>query len=185
MVDLCHRSHSIDLGWLNRKKLLNPGQWSSIRWSVRGKETGSIKLKLFGGGVELNYRARQRGEDWQQIEEVIPLVETTTNFAGRRQWFQCLSCSRRCRIIYGGVWFRCRKCQGLRYESQYEPPFARAASRALKIRDKLGGKGGIDEPFPEKPKGMRWRTYGRLMALDERLQRTWVGGIAAHFRLEG
>jgi hypothetical protein len=182
-ADLCHRTHSIDLDWLRRKRLLTVGRWSTLTWSVRGEKTGSVQITAVQDGVLLSYRARQRGEDWQQIEEAIPLVQTATNFGPRREWFRCLSCGRRCRIIYGGVRFRCRKCQGLRYESQYEPAFARAASRALKIRDKLGGKGGLDEPFPEKPKGMRWRTYWRLVALDERLRRAWATGAWADFGL--
>jgi hypothetical protein len=182
-ADLCHRAHSIDLDWLRRKRLLTPGRWSTLTWSVRGEKTGSIQLTLVQDGLKLSYRARQHGEDWQQIAEVVPLIETPTNFGGCREWFRCLSCGRRCRIIYGGLRFRCRKCRGLRYESQYEPPFARAASRALKIRDKLGGRGGIDDPFPAKPKGMRWRTYQRLEDQDERCQRAWARGIFAHFRL--
>jgi len=184
-ADLCHRAHSIDLDWLRRKRLLALGRWSTLTWSVRGEETGSIRLSLVQDGVKLTYRARQRGENWQQIEEVVPLVATLTNFGGSREWFRCLACSRRCRIIYGGLRFRCRKCQGLRYESQYEPPFARAASRALKIRDKVGGKGGLDAPFPEKPKGMRWETYWRLVTLDERLRRAWASGAWADFGFDG
>lgn len=183
-VDLCHRSHSIDLDWLRRRGLLVLGRWSTLTWSVRGERTGWIQLTLVPFGVKLSYRARQQGEEWQQIEEVIPLVDSRTNFGGRREWFRCLSCGRRCRIIYGGLLFRCRKCRGLRYESQYEPPFARAASRALRIREKLGGQGGIDDPFPTKPKRMRWRTYRHLENQDERLQRAWARGIAAHFQFE-
>lgn len=180
-VDLCHRSHSIDLCWLKRKRLLNPNRWSTLTWSVRGEKTGSIQITKAPDGVKLSYRARSRGEDWRSIEEIVPLVETGTNFNGRRQWFLCLSCRRRCRILYGGTLFRCRKCQGLRYETQYEPPFARAATRALKIRGKLGGQGGIDEPFPPKPQGMHWRTYDRLQADAEDANRRWVLGFIGEF----
>lgn len=184
-VDLCHRSNSIDLAWLQRKGLLNPGRWSKLTWSVRGEKTGSIQLAKVPGGVKLNYRVRSRGGDWRSIEEVIPLVETPTNFAGRRQWFRCLACGRRCRIIYGGTLFRCRKCQGLRYETQYEPQFARAATRALKIRERLGSKSGIDDPFPDKPKGMHWRTYERLRDEAEHCVRAWAIGIAGKWRFGG
>lgn len=178
-VDLCHRAHFIDLDWLRRERLLVLGRWSTLTWSMRGEKTGSIQVLPVHGGLKLNYRTQRHGESWQQIEEVIPLVETSTNFGGRRDWFECLSCGRRCRIIYGGVRFRCRTCLGFRYESQYEPPFARAASRALKIREKLGGSGGIDDPFPKRPKGMHRRTYERLEAKEARLQQAWAQGIMA------
>ena len=89
----------------------------------------------------------------------------------------------RCRILYGGAQFRCRRCQRHKYDTQYEPAFARAATRALKIRERLGCKHGIDHPFPEKPKGMRWKTYERLVAKDESLQNAWAVGISARFRL--
>ena len=118
--------------------------------------------------------------DWS-----IALVETATAFGGKRQWFQCLSCNGRCRVLYGGAYFRCRRCHRLKYETQYEPPFARAATRALKIRERLGGTGGIGDIFPNKPKGMHWRTYERLQAEEERLQHGWAVGIAQKFQLFG
>jgi hypothetical protein len=183
MVEKCHEMHSIDLAWLRRKKLLKPGQWSSLRWSRGGHETGSIRIACVQEGMLLSYRQRERGGEWQDVSEIVSLVETTTRFGGRRQWFLCLSCRRRCRILYGGAYFRCRRCMNLKYDTQYEPAFARAATRALKIRERLGGKGGIDDPFPEKPKGMRWATYERLRDEEERLQRAWAVGVMGRFRI--
>ena len=71
----------------------------------------------------------------------------------------------------------------MKYDTQYDPPFARAATRALKIRERLGGQGGIDDPFPPKPKGMHWKTYERLQAREERMQEAWAIGIAQRFRM--
>jgi hypothetical protein len=183
MVDKCHEYHSIDLAWLGRRKLLHESRWSSISWSRAGHVTGSIRFAAVPGGVMLSYRHRRHGGDWEDVRELVPLVETPTRFGGRRQWFQCLKCRRRCRILYGGAYFRCRRCHGLKYDTQYEPAFARAATRALKIRHRLGSTGGIYGPFPEKPKGMRWSTYERLREQDQRLQTAWAAGILQRWRV--
>jgi hypothetical protein len=183
MVDKCHEMHSIDLAWLRRKNLLNVGSSCTLSWSRGGKQTGSIKLWYELNHIRLVYRHRPHGSEWQDVDERVPLAETVTSFGGTRQWFVCLSCRRRCRVLYGGGRFRCRMCHGLKYETQYEPAFARAATRALKIRERLGGKGGIDDPFPPKPKGMHRKTYERLRAEVERLGGKWAVGIAGRFRL--
>jgi len=182
-VDKCHEYYSIDLAWLRHKKLLNIGRWSSLNWSRGGSSTGSIRIECLVGGVRLVYRTCPRGGDWKDVSEFVPLIETPTRFDGNRQWFQCLSCRNKCRILYGGAYFRCRKCHRLKYETQYEPAFARAATRALKIRSRLGADGGLDESFPKKPKGMRWATYERLREHNDQLQQAWAVGIAAKFRL--
>ena len=38
----------------------------------------------------------------------------------------------------------------------------RGIGRARKIRVQLGGTANLFADFPEKPKGMHWRTYMRL-----------------------
>ena len=183
MVSKTCESHSIDLAWLRRRKLFNVGHGLTLRWSRGGTETGSIHLECLPSAVRLVYRTRSQDAEWRDISELVPLVETETRFGGRRQWFLCLSCNRRCRILYGGSHFHCRRCNGLKYDTQYEPPFARAATRALKIREKLGGKGGIDDPFPDKPKGMHWETYDRLVEQEAAFQNVWAVGIMAKFDL--
>lgn len=83
-----------------------------------------------------------------------------------------------------GAHFR-RRCLNRKYNTQYEPPFARAATRALRIRDRLGDTGGIDDAFPHKPKGMHWTTYDRLQAEEERPQMAWARGIIGRFGMAG
>jgi hypothetical protein len=173
----CHEVHSVDLARLKRNELLIPGRWSTLTWSRNGEVTGSIRILCLESALRLVYRARQSGDEWEDITETIPLIETETAFGGRRQWLSCLSCQKRCRVIYGGLKFRCRACMGLRYDTQYEPAFARSATRALKIRARLGSTDGIDAPFPDRPKGMHRTTYLRLRAEEGRLRDNWAAGI--------
>ena len=180
-VDKCHEFHSIDLAWLRKRKLLRVGTSSTLRWSRGRHETGSIKIAVLSQGIRLVYRRRVSGGEWQEVDEIVLIVETPVQLCGLRRWFQCLSCQRRCRIIYGGSYFRCRRCHGLKYDTQYEPDFARAATAALKIRSRLGAKGGLDDPFPRRPKGMHRRTSERLRNEEEHLQSAWAIGIMARF----
>lgn len=185
LTDKCHEYHSVDIDWLRRKRCLRPGCAGKLTWSRGGTRTGNIDYRIETTGLRLIYKTRSHGGAWRDVNELVPFVQTPTNFGGGRQWFKCLSCGARCRILYGGGYFRCRRCHRLKYESQYEPAFACAASRALKIREKLGGMGGLDMPFPEKPKGMHWRTYERLRNKEEHLQTAWVMGIAQKWNFFG
>jgi hypothetical protein len=162
--------HSLDVRYLHHEDLLTPGRWFSLRWSRAGRQTGSIR-----GAVEGNARpervillySHRKGPDgeWEDVREPVPLSWTSCNFGRERPWFICpgVGCGRRVAILYApGRYFLCRHCYDLVYESQRDNAMYRALHKALAIRKILGGSANMTEPFPEKPKGMHWRTYERL-----------------------
>jgi hypothetical protein len=164
------KCHGVDVRYLHREGLLKPGHRFSLRWSRAGRETGSIGGMVSGEGqperITLLYRHRSGpGDEWEDVQEPVTLNWTVCNFGGERPWFLCpgAGCGRRVDILYGpGKYFLCRHCYELVYESQRENGMTRALRRAHGIREMLGGSANMMESFPEKPKGMHWRTYDRL-----------------------
>jgi hypothetical protein len=180
---------SIDLAWIRRKGGRHVGCSGRISWSRAGAESASIGYEIEHGGMRLRYRHAQCGGAPEDISEVIPIVTTPMHFGGCRHWFACLSCRRRCRIVYGGNVFRCRLCCGAKYESQYQHPALSISDRRWRIRKHLENRGGqvwpfgLDDGFPPKPKGMHWRTYRRLEQLDDDLAGRWRCGVAGYLEL--
>lgn len=81
-------------------------------------------------------------------------------------WFLCPAkgCERRAAIFYcSGNIYACRRCHQLTYTSQREADYYRAARKADKISKRLGWEGGMSDFENEKPKGMHWSTYERLV----------------------
>jgi hypothetical protein len=125
--------------------------------------------------IVLIYRARSLiAAEWKPIEQRVPITWTNCHFGGRRPWFTCCArvngrdCRRRVAVLYAaGALFACRSCYNLAYESQKGSSTLRSLSRSLKIRVRLGGSADPLAPFPEKPRGMQWRTYLRLRARAE------------------
>ena len=171
--DTCESYKRIELPYLRKHGLLNPGHYGRLSWTWGGEPSGNISFRTHENSMELIYSYRSAGEDdWQEVNEYVPFTFTAQNLGGRRRWFVCLSCGRKCAVLYGGTHYRCRKCWNLAYQSQHETPPFRALSQAQKYRRRHGGSEYTDDPFPEKPKGMHWRTYERIRergeALDER-----------------
>jgi len=134
----CEGCLGIDLAWLRRRGMLQPGRRSALTWSRSGEQTGSITLAAQTDGVRLIYRTTDRDGAKVDVSELVPFTYTPTMFGGRRQWLRCLRCGRGCRKIYGGRYFRCRLCYRLRYASQGESrPDQRALDRARKIAKRL------------------------------------------------
>ncbi len=82
---------------------------------------------------------------------------------GKRPWFLCPSCGRRCGVLYSlNARIICRKCGGLSYASQSEQKHWRVLRKAQNIRVRLGGSANMTEAFPDRPYYMHRRTYQRL-----------------------
>jgi hypothetical protein len=174
----------LDLAWLRRHGARTIGFSGRVRCSYRGIEKALIAYAVVPGGIKVDYG--EQGPFGQvPVTEFLPVVSTSTRFGGRRHWFCCRGCRRRCRIVYLGRRFRCRLCLKARYESQYEAEPSRISARRWRIRallDERGGKEcifGLDDGFPDKPPRMHWTTYSRLRALDQVLSERWFASVGA------
>jgi hypothetical protein len=174
-------------GGLRRRGMLRPGRYS-VAWSHGGDPSGSISLVAQADGVRLLYWATGSNGQRTSVNELVPFRYTATRFGGRRQWLTCLRCGRRCCRLFGGRYFRCRQCHGLKYASRNENPVQRAMNRADRIANRLHDmwKGATKAKweFPPKPSRMRWKTYRRLKARYERLQGQWTLGIMSRFGIK-
>lgn len=156
--------HKLDLAdfpreWFQRHRT------GTLTWSRGDYKTGSVGYRLSPDRLVLHYTVTKDGER-QPIEERFVMTPTEQPFGGRRWWIECKGCGRRCRVLYGGTYFRCRQCYRLTYESQYERVYAPGVTRAMRVRQKMKGEIGLAYPFPDRPKGMHWKTYDRLMEAD-------------------
>ena len=156
--------HKLDLAEFPRK-WFECHRSGTITWSRGGHKTGSIGYRLSPDRMVLHYTVLMKGER-QPIEETFVMRPTEQPFGGRRLWIECKGCGRRCRVLYGAAYFRCRQCYRLTYESQYERIYAPGVTRAMRVRQKLKGEPGLAYPFPDRPKGMHWRTWLRLREAD-------------------
>jgi hypothetical protein len=175
--DTCEASLRIDIRYMRSKGMLTPGRQGTLSWSRGGESISSINYKCYETTLELDYRTRPAGGDWTPVNEHISIERTVQPFGGTRRYFRCSRCFGRCLVLYGGSYFRCRKCQNLAYASQNQDLRDRASAKARKIRERLGDDGCFDDPFPAKPKGMHWRTYDKL----ERQCEIYEDQVAAQF----
>ena len=153
----CEDLRRLDVWSLARDGLLT-GQ-GSITWRRGGRITSQIAIRADGkGGIILSHLS---GEE--PISGRVPLTSTRGNSGGYRHWFLCPGCHRRVGVLYGAIWFRCRHCHDLRYESQRCNHTYSAISRVQKIRMRLGGSADLSEPTPQRPRYMHHRTYDRLL----------------------
>jgi hypothetical protein len=183
---VCEGSHSLDVRVLHRKDLLRPKLWFDWSRTRNNEPAGNIGILTEHDAIVLIYRFRRFGStEWRDIRQRVPITWTECHLGGRRPWFRCTVyargryCGRRVATIYdAGDVFACRRCCGLAYASQQEPVRYRGIAKARKIRTRLGGGPDITVAFPEKPKGMHWRTYNRLRCVHDQAYARALGGLA-------
>jgi hypothetical protein len=166
--DICENFNSIDVRELQLKTRLRPGLCFIKKWFRNGAPAGKVFIFTRPDAIILVHRACPPGDTESRIVELqVPIIWTKCHLGGRRPWFKCLTitngevCGRRVAKLYGRC-FECRRCMGLGYASQREIPLRRAGRRAQMIKMRLGGSNDPLDPFPQKPRGMHWRTYRRL-----------------------
>ena len=170
----------VDVRRFDRDGLLWGDRQFVWQWLRDGKVVSSINVRVYDGAVEFFYR---RPNDDEGVCATADLERTPCHFGGERVWFLCPTCYRRCAKLYLGRQVGCRVCFDLAYESQREDCASRALRRSQSIRMRLGGSPDLSTPFPDKPKGMHWRTYLRLCEEADGAGLIWLGGIARKFEM--
>jgi hypothetical protein len=109
----------------------------------------------------------------QVVPQQIRVSWSRCNYGGARPWLHCPHCNRRLAILLKGMGgYFCRPCVGNPiYESQRRSKKARAYLRAYRLRQRLGGSRPVRDPIPARPYRMKRRTYSRICAQIERLER--------------
>ena len=165
---------TLDLPRLFKDGLVEVGAWTfgTLRWTVvsTGEETASVSFQSDlgeeGGYVQLHWTsANRRTGEVRQRESRITLTTRLQPFGGRRWFFVCPLTGgsvTKLHLPSGAYTFASRKAYWLGYRCQRESPRDRSLSRALVLRRKIGGKGGIGDYIP-KPTGMHTRTFERAM----------------------
>ncbi len=171
---------SIDVRWLYRKRLLEPGTVGNVRWSMYGNAVTSLQVRAEDDQVIFTLKSPGMGDDRISKTHRVHLDWSKCHLGGERPWFRCAvpGCNRRVALIYCGDTFACRHCQALAYASQRETGYVRALGKMDRIRDKLAWGPGIITGDRSKPKGMHWRTFARLAAEHDGLVKRYVTGMS-------
>ncbi len=184
--------HILDIRKIQRAGLLKPGCSFSWQWTRGGNKIAAIDMRTESDRVQLIYRSRVNGDEWQDMNYPVFLDWTGCHYGGQRAWWRCpaVGCGRRVAVLYGGKVYACRHCHKLTYSTQRKLADDRATSKADKIRKRLGWDAGILNLPGGKPKGMHWRTFARLQAAhDAHVDQAMAGMTAklgiAMARLEG
>ncbi len=164
----CTDDHlSIDARQWQRDGVLVAGTSFNTTWSRAGKEVGNIGVRAESGQVKVTYSWQNNSGEAGKLDYPVELQTTSCHYGGVRYWFVCptVECGKRVAKLYlGDKYFACRHCCRLAYHSQREAKDDRATRNAEKIRAKLNWQPGIINLPGNKPKGMHWPTYLRLMA---------------------
>lgn len=168
----------LDIRKLQRAGVLTPGGCFEWQWTVAGRRVADILVRVETMRLVLVSQCRDRGGEWQNVEQPVYWERTACAYGGSRLWWLCPNCGRRVAILYGPrKQYACRHCYKLVYECQRESCDDRAARRADTIRRRLGWKPGILNGEGDKPRGMHWRTFYRLRAEHNALVNASLTGM--------
>jgi len=154
---------SVDIRWLHRTQDISDPIRRTISWSRCGVKHTTASIEKTAQGLLFKYSCKQYGCEPVQVERLVTLLWSDTQFGGRRPWFCCPRCKRRTAIVYISRTVACRKCLGLGYQSQNECASDRAIRRIDFLRDKLKWEPGFLNGSEWRPTGMHRKTYERYL----------------------
>src|SRR5262245_40489653 len=151
---------SIDVRWLVREKLIEPGIWRSGSLKWRDTDTDEVRASIGyivdavageSGTMRLKYTYKPAGAEHEEVDYPVRLVTTRPHMGGLRWWFICplvvndRPCRRRVAKLYGsGRYFGCRACKGLAYLSSQEAHQEERIERMLRKMWRIHG--GLPDP---------------------------------------
>lgn len=177
----------LDVRWLQRAGLLEPGSLSQRRGSRAAGSAASLQVRAEDQRLILAYRTPLTDEVPHTLTYAVAIEWTPCRFGGRRAWFRCpvAGCGRRVAILYGDPLLACRHCHRLTYDSQREGELERAARRAHSIRRRLGWAAGGLPGAGGKPDRMHWRTFTNLRAELAACVGPLLAGLVGRGQAEG
>jgi hypothetical protein len=147
-----------------RRVKFPPSSSGTISWPRNG---GSVGFEVSEHHVLLRYSHRIGNGPWQEMNETISFDRTPCHYGGVRVWLLCPDCGTRVAVLYlAGARFLCRHCYRLPYSSQQETNMDRMFRKAQRVRGRLGAKAGLTRRIWDKPRGMHWKTFERLIASE-------------------
>jgi hypothetical protein len=163
----------IDVREWARQGYLKAGNSFSWSWTRGDEKTGSIGVSVFSThALTLRYTFTLNGEA-RGIADEVPVIRSQCAYGGSRPWFGCPRCAGRVAVLYlRGGRFACRKCQRVAYASQSEDVLDRMWRKQTKVEKRL-------YKHWQRPKGMRKKTYDKLIHIIYGLEERRDAALAA------
>jgi hypothetical protein len=174
-------SHKITIYYL--KPYLIPGSRGYLTWGCGERQTGSMAYQVIDTGIPETIRFTYTMTDLRTGEKMdldysVRLQTTTTVWGSERYWFTCplivdgSSCARRVGALYlppGGMYFGCRHCYNLTYQSTQESKKWDSfyASMAAAMHDNHPHMTGADFKYLLENKGKPPEGFYRRLSKDD------------------
>src|SRR3990172_2521577 len=122
-----HDCLALDVRFLGRKSLLAAGSCFLLSWTQQGQTVDSLSATVEEKRLII---AGAYGCD------AVSLDSTAAGFGGRRAWFRCPRCGRRCAPPYRAGGFACRVCLHLAYPVQREGRYDRTVAAVCAVDER-------------------------------------------------
>ncbi|MCZ6524072.1 MAG: hypothetical protein O7A68_09435 [Alphaproteobacteria bacterium] len=96
----CEACPAIDVrGWAAQELLAPVARWT-INVYRGDQQAGTIRAAIGDNRIVISFNTRDREGKEHPRRQDIGLTYTMPRFGGRRPWFLCPACERRCALLY-------------------------------------------------------------------------------------